>query len=174
MANTSNTRPWRSGPKRQHSFPSTTMRYYYTYQYSLTIVRPEWKLLRIARRQLKGLKVISGSRTNQLGLLAIAYALYWEAIIRLRQYESWKDSDSERFEYLLSFLRPRVQYAPSTFQHKVLFLEGPSPWCANCISWLPFSSAFIDRSIRVDGEYYKNCQKGGHVSCISKLRWKIT
>lgn len=85
------------------------------------------KAIENCAKTVQGVKGNSCCRTNEVGLLVTAYALYWEAIIRLRQYESWKDSDSERFEYILSFLRPRVQYAPSTFQHKVLFLEGPSP-----------------------------------------------
>lgn len=65
----------------------------------------------------------------RFGLLITAHALYWEAMIRVRQYENWAQADTERFQYLLDFFRDRAQYSPSTFHHKFLFLEGTDPAC---------------------------------------------
>jgi hypothetical protein len=58
------------------------------------------------------------------GTLVYAYALYWEAIVRLRQFINWSPEDSERFHFLMTFLTSRAAYSPSTFSHKALFLEG--------------------------------------------------
>lgn len=57
-------------------------------------------------------------------MLTTAYSLFWEAIILLRVYESWTRKDEERYHFIVSFLDSRARYAPTTFEHKVLFLQG--------------------------------------------------
>jgi hypothetical protein len=42
----------------------------------------------------------------------------------LRAFEEWTEEDLHRFNSILNFLSSRAQYGPSTFRHKVLFLEG--------------------------------------------------
>jgi len=61
------------------------------------------------------------------GILTTAYALYWEAIIQLRQYEHWTQSDIARFEYIVEYFQTCAQNSPSTFRHKSIYLEGL--WC---------------------------------------------
>lgn len=53
-----------------------------------------------------------------------AHALYWEGIILARVHESWTQEDSERYQFLVAFFKSRAEYAPSTFRHKAIFLEG--------------------------------------------------
>ena len=53
-----------------------------------------------------------------------AHALYWEAIVLARLKESWTAEDSERYQFIVNFFKSRAEYAPSTFLHKAIFLEG--------------------------------------------------
>jgi len=59
-----------------------------------------------------------------LGTMILAHSLFWEAIVLLRQYVSWTQEDSERIQFLIGFFQSRAEYAPSTFRHKAIFLEG--------------------------------------------------
>jgi hypothetical protein len=83
-----------------------------------------WEVIRRSERYLRFY-----SQLIFFGLLITAHALYWEAIILVRQYENWTQADSERFQYLLDFFRNRGQYSPTTFHHKSLFLEGDDHAC---------------------------------------------
>ena len=60
------------------------------------------------------------------GTMILAHALFWEAIVLLRQYDSWREEDSERIKFLIDFFQSRAEYAPTTFRHKAIFLEGDS------------------------------------------------
>jgi hypothetical protein len=53
-----------------------------------------------------------------------AHALYWEGIMLARVHESWNQEDSERYQFIVTFFKSRAEYAPSTFLHKAIFLEG--------------------------------------------------
>ena len=55
-----------------------------------------------------------------------AHALFWEAIVLLRQYDFWMEEDSEKIKFLIDFFQSRAEYAPATFRHKAIFLEGES------------------------------------------------
>jgi len=53
-----------------------------------------------------------------------AHVLFWEAIILLRQYEFCTEEDFKRINILIEFFQSRAQYAPATFRHKAIFIEG--------------------------------------------------
>jgi hypothetical protein len=61
---------------------------------------------------------------NRQGSLASAHALYWEGIVLARIHESWTEGDFERFRHIIKFFETRARFAPSTFRHKALFLQG--------------------------------------------------
>jgi hypothetical protein len=122
---TSSTRRWKCGPRKLYSSPFNITRSRCILHYFSITIQWQWKQSRSVRNQVKERKVdYSAPRLMEPGLLITAHALYWEAIIRVRQYESWTDGDLKRFRWLLQFFHSRAKYAPSTFEHKVLFLEG--------------------------------------------------
>ena len=60
------------------------------------------------------------------GTMTSAHALYWEGIVLARVQESWNQDDVKRYQFILDFFKSRAEYAPSTFRHKAIFLEGRS------------------------------------------------
>jgi len=56
--------------------------------------------------------------------MTCAHALYWEGIILARMQENWNQDDSARYLFIVDFFKSRAEYAPSTFRHKAIFLEG--------------------------------------------------
>lgn len=76
------------------------------------------------RDSAKGVRKNGICSANEPGFLISAHALYWEGIVLARKHESWNLQDSERFGFILKVLKSRAKYAPSTFRHKFLFLEG--------------------------------------------------
>ena len=56
--------------------------------------------------------------------MILAHALFWEAMVLLRQYDSWTQEESERIRFLIAFFQSRAEYARTTFRHKAIFLEG--------------------------------------------------
>lgn len=60
------------------------------------------------------------------GTMACAHALYWEGIVLARMQENWNPDDSQRYQFIVEFFKSRAEYAPSTFRHKAIFLQGSS------------------------------------------------
>jgi hypothetical protein len=99
------------------------------------------------------------------GTMTSAHALYWEGIVLARVQESWNQDDVKRYQFIVDFFKSRAEYAPSTFRHKAIFLEGRSAMRGLLIfsrSTLP--SAWARRRI----ELHRKCNQVGqrvlHVS----------
>ena len=125
----SSTKHWYVGRKKRDSLRSTTMPSFCVSQCCSTLTLLRWMRSSHAKRlrMADWVSEYEMIRIYKTGTLVFAYALYWEAIIRLRQFSNWSTEDAERFQFLIKFLKSRAVYSPSTFSHKVLFLEGFSP-----------------------------------------------
>ena len=91
---------------------------------AISVARDAIRNCRLTAESAKGEIRYFVSVPDAEGTMVSAHALYWEGIILARVHESWTQEDSERYQFIVAFFKARADYAPSTFHHKAIFLEG--------------------------------------------------